>query len=203
MVDINARFKKKNTQTKLQGDKSGERALYYKLPLIEVRLQFFVLSPSRFVWNHGLNVVTHVTIDFWFGTRPNITEGLRSQKISLKSRPRRQTQAYHPSNAWWQGREQILKTTASEWDHFRPITTPTVWIARISKKEVMLSHPVQCKSRCCWSPLITLGVKTQLTLNLNKVQIVDARTMTDCWQMTWPFKMNFLHNFFFVSYSMF
>jgi hypothetical protein len=34
MVDINARLKK--TQTKLQGDKSGERALYYKLPLIEV-----------------------------------------------------------------------------------------------------------------------------------------------------------------------
>ncbi|KAH0818554.1 hypothetical protein GEV33_004237 [Tenebrio molitor] len=31
------------------GDKSGERALYYKLPLIEVRLQFFVLSHSRFV----------------------------------------------------------------------------------------------------------------------------------------------------------
>jgi hypothetical protein len=169
MVDINARLKKK-THTKLQGDKPGERALYYKLPLIEVRLQFFVLSHSRFVWNHGLNVVTHVTIDFWFGTRPNIEailEAFQLQKISLKSRPRRQTQAYHSSNAWWQGREQILKTTASEWDHSRPITTPTVWIARISKKEVMLSHPVQCKSRCCWSPLITLGVKTQLTLNLN------------------------------------
>jgi hypothetical protein len=81
---------KKKKQTKLQGDKSGERALYYKLPLIEVRLQFFVLSHSRFVLNHGLNVVTHVTIDFWFATRPNIeaiSEGLRSQKISLKSRP--------------------------------------------------------------------------------------------------------------------
>jgi hypothetical protein len=45
-----------------------------------------------------LNVVTHVTIDFWFGTRPNteaILEGLRSQNISLKSRPRRQTQGLH------------------------------------------------------------------------------------------------------------
>jgi hypothetical protein len=49
MVDINARLKKKKTQTKLQGDKSGERALYYKLPLIEVRHQFFLLSHSRFV----------------------------------------------------------------------------------------------------------------------------------------------------------
>jgi hypothetical protein len=102
MVDINARFQKKKIQTKLQGDKSGEGALYYKLPLIEVRLQFFVLSHSRFVSNHGLNVVTHVTIDFWFATRPNIeaiSEGLRSQKISLKSRPQRQTQAFHSSNA--------------------------------------------------------------------------------------------------------
>ncbi|KAH0820495.1 hypothetical protein GEV33_002296 [Tenebrio molitor] len=35
--------------TCLGGAKSGERILYYKLPLIEVKLQFFVLSHSRFV----------------------------------------------------------------------------------------------------------------------------------------------------------
>jgi hypothetical protein len=91
---INARLKKKTTNKIARGQIGLACSLLQIAPYCgETPVLRLIALPVC------LNVLTHVTTDFWFGTRPNIeaiSEGLRSQNISLKSRPRRQT---HSSKA--------------------------------------------------------------------------------------------------------
>jgi hypothetical protein len=146
MVDINAGYQKKNTVKDRKGPNWGTGLATPNCSLLRWA-QFFVPV--------CLNIVTHVKIDFWSGTGPDGATLKRFRKVcwiaitEQKSRPRRQTHAPHWlfQRIWWQtdserGREQNFRSTALEWDHSRPITTPTAWMARISKKEIMLPHLV-------------------------------------------------------------